>query len=253
MSVGEHPSYFVLDRMALGLEAGADARSHVAGCERCQAYLKELGRPLAVPDWVHDRPSASPFSAIVASARGWRILAGATAGALGLFVLILAGMPSSITPTTPSSPSEEALYTTARGAPSVGLYIKRGQRVSLWDGEQSVAPGDRLRLKVVPEGFTHVAVFTAQPSSSNEGRQLLFASQIDDEGETMLPRAWEVDEAPGSELLIVVLGHEPLVGEQSVWEPRQDAPRAGLWMRTLRISKRAVAKTREKVVEEEER
>lgn len=125
-----------------------------------------------------------------------------------------------------------------RGAPSVGLYIKRGARVFLWDGRQPVAAGDRLRLKVVPEGFTHVGVFATAASSSEQAR-LLFASEIAPEEETLLPRAWEVDDTSGAETLVVVLGRRPVSKKDLTWLGQNRQHPSELWIRTLHLRKSA--------------
>jgi hypothetical protein len=45
-----HPSFLELDRAALGQGAPLTA-DHVKGCPRCQAHLKTLEEPIAVPAW----------------------------------------------------------------------------------------------------------------------------------------------------------------------------------------------------------
>ena len=219
-----HPSFFVQDEWAAGLTVPAGARAHLEACIECTARAESLRAPEPVPGWVRALAAAPPRPPT--GARSWVWLSGAGALAAAAIVLLVAAPP----PDRRAAPA----WTTIRGAPAVGVYVKRGPSVSLWDGRQPLAPGDRLRLKVVAEGFTHVSVFSPA-SAGSSGLRLLHGSRVDPGGETLLPPAWRVDAAPGDEVLVVVLANrEVSAGEV----PRADSPRRpDLWVRWLRLPK----------------
>lgn len=219
-----HPSFFVQDQWAAGLPVPAGAHAHLESCADCTARAEGLRAPAPVPAWARSLAVAPPRTP--AAPRSWLWVSGAGALAAAAVVLLLAAPP----PDRRAAPA----WTTVRGAPAVGVYVKRGARVSLWDGRQPLAPGDGLRLKVVAEGFTHVSVFS--PASSGSSRlRLLHGSRIDPGGETLLAPAWRVDAAPGDEVLVVVLANREISAGEV---PRPDAPRRpDLWVRWLRLPK----------------
>ncbi|RLB52938.1 MAG: hypothetical protein DRJ42_13440 [Deltaproteobacteria bacterium] len=134
----------------------------------------------------------------------------------------------------PGPVTDSTEYTTVRGAPAVGLYVKRGTRVMLWDGQRPVAAGDRLRLKVVAEGFTHVSVLTEGDAGDYS---ILYEASVEPSGENVLPPAWEVDDAPGDESLTVILSRTPLASDSIGAIIRGGAPGDDVWVRRLSIPK----------------
>lgn len=48
-----HPSFLELDRARLG-SASAQTSAHLEGCERCQAHLRTLEAPVAIPPWARE-------------------------------------------------------------------------------------------------------------------------------------------------------------------------------------------------------
>lgn len=218
MKSESHPSFLVLDRIALGDATLSKEQEHVTACATCQTHVSRVQATRPVPAWARElaaKPRQNAMSRWV-----WGSAMGTALAAAAVFLAL-------------HTPNMNAEYTTVRGEPSLGLYIKRGERVSLWDGREAITPGDRLRLKVVPEGFTRVTVFS--PTTDPQHPELLFASPIDPTKENLLPRAWAVDDTPGAEALIVVLSHAPVSpGRVSLADTRT----TNLWIRHLSIPKR---------------
>ena len=247
---GSHPSFLQLDRLAAGASVEDAVRDHVETCAECSAYVRELRTPAALPDWLpsvenaeaepravrpdrssdgHARPSRSgprgPRRALRAMITVSAVAAASVAG-FGLGPAVLNSLNAV------SGPE----YSTVRGEPSVGLYIKRGARVWLWDGQATIRPHDQLRLKVVPEGYRHVTVFTP----NNIARlKMIYSARIDPRQPHLLPRAWRVDDSGSDERLVVVLAPDRTAAESleghplEVSQPAKDT----LWTRFFRLQK----------------
>jgi hypothetical protein len=196
MNTETHPSFLELDRVPLH-QAAPQTTDHVKGCARCQAHLRKLEEPIAVPAWATAlrRPAPAPKPS------WWTlVLLGAAATAGAAAVVLLSSRPHPIAP-----PRPQGTLVAAKGSPSVALYLKRGAQVTLWDGHSPVQSGDRLRLEVGPEGLGNVLV--AAPGGL---AQPLFSGAVDPKRATLLPTSWLVDESPGPEALVVVLSAAPL-------------------------------------------
>lgn len=174
--MSEHPSFFALELHALQGDAAID--KHVASCGECQAHLSRLALPRPTPTWVTDvaRPKRMRWM--------WWLPAGALAGILGIAVL-----------TQPT--------TTAKALPSVGVYVKHGGRVTLWNGRAAVQPGDALRLHITASGFNFVTVCT----SDSSGPRVLYSGRIE---QSLLPVSFAVDQDGKQEQLWVVFSNEAL-------------------------------------------
>jgi hypothetical protein len=231
VSTNEHPSHLMLDRYALDGNVSEDVRRHVTECPTCQANVEAVQRPLPVPTWAREVATKRPLAA--------RKLFGWIAGAAGLS----AAATVALLVMRPAHRVEETSYDTTRGAPSVGLYVKRGTNVSLWDGQSPMQPGDRLRLKVVPEGLTHVTVFSPAPASTGPAPTLkvLYAARVEPHRENLLPRTWEVDHAGGRESLLVVLSRSPISVDQANSLGSHANVQSGVWVWRLTMSKRLPA------------
>jgi hypothetical protein len=182
--MSDHPSYLELDRVVLDSESASATRAHVASCTRCSLYVERLARPEVPPAWVHALAPQRP------SWRNWFLGAGfAVAATAAVLLLVL--------PRTKTDRADEPAFTTVKGSPTVGVHIKRGGDVFLWDGVEAVKPGDRIRLEVAASGYRRVQVLTGGVS--------LFDDALPESGALQLPPAWEVDAQPGAEILDVVL------------------------------------------------
>lgn len=241
-----HPSYLQLDRMAAGLAVDPVVRDHVAMCAECEAYLRTLQAPESHPDWLpkveqtssepNERGGASRSGSRSARRRGrhWANRA---------FIAAIAATAATAAITTfdsrrlASGPEPSADFSTIRGEPSVGLYVKRGPRVFMWDGRATIHPGDQLRLKVVPEGFGHLAVLI--PSGPTKGLSLVYAAAISPDESHLLPTAWRVNDEGIDEQLVIVLSTEAQAPQHLVGRPFNPATETSTstWIRALRLDK----------------
>ena len=56
------------------------------------------------------------------------------------------------------APAPPPAYVAPKGMPSVAVYLARGERSVLWNGSDALRPGDRIRLKIAPEGYSWLSV-----------------------------------------------------------------------------------------------
>ena len=192
-----HPSYLQLDRARLGAHAPETA-AHVLACRICQTHLRQVeSHP----------PALYPEIAARLSQRGsWTglswlrwpalVVPGALAGAL-----VVTSVRRAVPPHGPRR-------TTAKGAPRVALYLKRGDAVALWDGRAPLQAGDYLQLQVDSEGFRYLAV------SSPGQAAPLYSGPVDPDKPAFLPESWRVDDSPGDERLVLALSQRPLATEE---------------------------------------
>jgi hypothetical protein len=189
--LSDHPSFLLLDRASLGILM-PEVTAHLTVCAQCQAYLKSLAET-PVP------PRAQPPRLEARVPRSWSwVTAGAGAVAVAAAIAIMA---------RPAPPTSETdLYIASKGAEAAWLYVKHGSETRLWDGKSAVAPGDRLRLKVEPGRFGHLQVFSL---GSTERAELIYSARLERRERLVLPEAWEVDDAPEPERLLIVFSQQP--------------------------------------------
>src|SRR5439155_8785211 len=148
-SMNGHPSFLELDRLALG-SADPQAAAHIESCETCRAQVSRVQQAPPVPAWVGNLGSAK------SSRRTW--WAGSVGALAAIALVLIVATPRRGRNGDPG----------AKGAPSVAVYVKRGDVVSLWDGHAPFASGDALRLKISPQGFGRVAVASVQGDTITE-------------------------------------------------------------------------------------
>lgn len=189
-----HPSYLALDRAALGT-ASADLAQHLESCGECRGYVESLAEsaPASGLVRVRQRLAAEQRSRV----RWLFTLTPLVAVAAGV-VLFVAVRPQ---PELPAGPRDQAPYVGTKGFTSVWIYVKHGANSELWDGKRPVFAGDRLRLKLDPGQFRHVAVYSVK---GPDAPSLLYASDVKPGESFTLPDAWEVDGEPGAERLLVI-------------------------------------------------
>ena len=206
-----HPSFLQLDRIVLGI-ADPESASHLRACEECRAHVGRSGMPVPIPAGTRERAMRSVR---LTRLRRWLL------GVLAVAAVVIVGLifrPEAIT---------------AKGNPSVAVYVKHGTRVSLWDGQARLSPGDGLQLKVAAAGFTRVTVASVAPASIVE----LYAGEVSARGETTLPRSWTVDANPGPEVMLIVFSRAPL-SPSEIRTARDDLPRtARLWATRVELWK----------------
>ncbi len=194
-----HPSMLQLDSMSLG---GGDASTaaHVKGCARCAAHMARVQQALPVPAWVRElgpprRGRLRSWSWLYR----WSVVAAVVLVAGG-------GVLLGVKPW-----NADQFDRGAKGTPSIAVYIKRDGAVSLWDGQAPVQAGDAVQLKVAAEGYSRVTVSTVQDGTLTQ----LYAGPA--AADSLLPRSWTVDDAPGPEVLLVAFSRSPLTkaGQQA--------------------------------------
>lgn len=170
-----HPSLLALDRHAL--QPNAEIATHLQGCETCRAHVASVQTPLPIPNWLSQKPRRAPWL---------RLLPVAAALALVAVVVV---------------PRLQTAETQAKGAPGVGVWVRRGEDISRWDGAKTFRPGDAVRLELSGLGYAHAAVV------GRDGK-VLFRAPAPSKA-TMTP-AWELDAEPGDEKLTVVYSQKEL-------------------------------------------
>jgi hypothetical protein len=120
----------------------------------------------------------------------------------------------------------------AKGSPAVALYIKRGGRVSLWNGHSAIQVGDRIQLEIASGGFSQLTV-----ASFGEETELLYAGPIDAKRPAMLPVSFLVDASPGAERLALGLSRAGLTAEELVAAVAGHRRDGSLWTTELVLTK----------------
>jgi hypothetical protein len=184
----EHPSFFALDRMRLGLGPRPEERAHLAACATCAAYVRRPAPDGPLPAWTDAAP-VPPRRRRLPRA----VWPGLAVVAVAAVLLIVRARPE-----RPDGGIRE------KGGPSVAVFVKRGEAVDLWDGRAAIRPGDRLRLQVRAPGYAFVSV----ASLSVQPPIVLYAGPLGARP-TLLPAAFRVDGDGRQESLSVVLSHTP--------------------------------------------
>jgi hypothetical protein len=197
-----HPSSLALDRHALGLEQ-PEVAAHVAGCEACRAHVAGVEPATELPAWaLRLEPRRAPGFAWWPRAPRLRALRWGVLAFASAFVLWRAA--GHFTPGPSRAGNYVGNYVGTKGDPVLWLYVKRGERVELWNGSDPVHPGDLLRLKVQPDRYQHISVFGRTRSPHDYVR--LYDAPVASGQPTALPFSWKVDAQPGDETLLVILG-----------------------------------------------
>lgn len=260
-----HPSYLELDRLFLltrGAAAGSrtggeldaealqsgdaplrTAAHHLRGCVQCQDYLCSLQQRAAapVPAWVSALSTKRPslWQRFLQALPPQLLFPVAATAAAGLALIVAThdkpGSAGGSTETIPvqSSPAGDQLR--PKGGPSVVVFIKRGEKVTQWDGRTKLRAQDRLRLQVAAAGYSQVTVALQQPG----GAQVLYSGDLTASAPTALPVSWEVSAQGQSEVLAVILSPQRLA-EASPSRPLDLAAlrhRRELWVTELVMEK----------------
>ena len=214
-----HPSFLQLDRLLLGSD-DPETAAHLKECDDCRTHVGRCEMPAPVPSGTRERATRS---VLLIRLRRW--LLGVSGAAL---VTMLIGMAVRRAPIPD--------LVTAKGSPSVAVYVKHGDAVSLWDGSAPLSPGDGVQLKVAASGFSRVTVASLAASRVVE----LYAGDLEARGETTLPRSWTLDAEPGPEVMLIVFSRFPLSSSelQTVRDGLPRTPR--LWSTRVEFWKRGV-------------
>ena len=201
----EHYSTFALDLHWATRDPEIEA--HVAGCERCGAYvahLRELdGKPLAVP---------------ARRRRAWRWPAlAAFVAAAAVVAFVLWHRPA---PTQTHIP--RGTYVAAKSAPALQVLLQRDGQLHVWEGGQRIRGNDKLALRVACEAMTHVTVLVRDRQQWTQ----TFAGTCTDE---VLPFTLVVDSEPGEERIAVVLSAGAIDQDAAARAADQQTRTATVW------------------------
>jgi hypothetical protein len=214
--MSSHPSYLLLDRLALGAHM-PELDAHVAECERCKSHLHALDQPLEIPAWARAL-EREPRSSFFQNLRG-RFVFGSLALATAAAALLIVVRPQH--------------YDGSKGAPSIAVYIRHGEQVSLWDGRASLRAGDAIRLKVSASGYSHLSVALADGGTLSP----LFDGAVSPRGETALPNSWALDNAPGPERLLIVFSDATLGRQDLELATHEQQRNKEIWSTLLVLDK----------------
>ena len=235
-----HPSFLALDRAALGSRTAALSR-HLSECDRCRAHVDWIAGAAAAPEMPRLERVAAPRSRPLRRRRAMRAWLSAATAAAAVAVAVVAlvgrgdrderGASRSAAPA-----AGEARFDTSKGARAVGVYVLRGRRTFLWNGSEPIAPGDTIRLKLVPEQMTQVHVFSTGGAAGP--LILLHRADIAPDRDDLLDTAWRVDGAGDREVLIVVLSARPLSPAAAEAAARSGGMGDDIWVARLVLPKR---------------
>ena len=217
-----------LDLLSLGASVPSAIEAHVARCSVCAVHVRRV-RDHSADLATRREPAAIP-GRVRGTGRGarrasWNKVTVGLLLAASLAVVYVGSPPhpmgeahtsDAVNPTGPNVVAAAAAvesgdgappsppYTNVRGAPSTGVYVRRGPRTALWDGQTPLRAGDALRIRVAPEGYTRVTVFLQKALAP---WSVLYEGDIDPRRTQLLPRAWELDGHNEDERLVTVLSH----------------------------------------------
>jgi hypothetical protein len=177
-----HPSRLQLDAYALGAKDDATA-AHAETCPDCSAHLQAVRVQLPVPSWV---PGATQ-----PPRPRWRwaaaVAALATVAVIGFLV--------------PKGATDEV---TAKGAPTVQVWVNHSGRAAIWDGAAPLHPGDMVRFDVASAGYRQLTVVELQ---DGQLYQVLHSAPV---APHETSPAWRVDDEGTREEIGVLLSNGPL-------------------------------------------
>jgi hypothetical protein len=231
-----HFSSFELDVHFADGSPNGEVADHVAKCERCTAYLKELRALDAQP---HVRLDPRPLTGALAAPpneersrqdaleyeRSRRRILAPVAGALAMaaaVALYLHGRDATDQP-----------YVGVKGAPSIQVLVRGKDGTRVWDGRSPVHPGDAIALHVACEQLTQ---FTVATDSAEAHR---FSEGTCPQAPTTLPFTLVVDDQPGHEHFVVVLSRAPLDDRALQHAVRARTRDEGMWVTAFDFPKEA--------------
>jgi hypothetical protein len=234
-----HPSFLALDRAALGSRT-ATLSQHLSECERCRAHVDWIAGAAAAPEMPRLARVAAPRHPLRRrpAVRAWLSAATAAAAvAVAVVALVGRGDRDQLGAGHRAAPAaREVGFDTSKGARAVGVYVLRGRRTFLWNGSEPIAPGDTIRLKLVPERMTQVHVFSTGGAGGD--LVLLHRADIAPHRDDLLDTAWRVDGAGDREVLIVVLSARPLSPAAAEAAARSGGMGDDIWVTRLVLPKR---------------
>lgn len=174
-----HPSFMTLDRAALG-DVDAEVKAHLEGCAACRDHVAKSS--VAPDDLALARVQRRAADASRARRPTPPWIAAAAAVVIAVSAMLFL-----------QKPAQDTLI--SKGAPSVAVYVRRGDTVFLWNGKDTLRSGDMIRLRIVPEEARYVTV-------AGQSGESLYKGELAPP-ETTLPIAWRLDEKGDAERLRV--------------------------------------------------
>ena len=220
LSMFELDLYFATDASEARVE-GDRIADHVAACERCSAYLAQLG--------ALQRSAPLPAARPAAAARRARPRAFGLLLAAGLVV------SSVVAALLVSTREAEPPAVAVKGSPAVQLLLRRGNETLPWDGARRVRPGDALGLRVACEEFRHVTV-AAGAGLTPVRWSSLSTGECPPAG-AVLPFTLVVDDEPGRERLAVVFSRSSLGAGSLAEAIEQRRLDADIWVTRFELAK----------------
>jgi hypothetical protein len=200
-----HPSVFAIGRFAQEASPPherATLEQHLPGCETCRETLAEANR-------ARDRfsqsvlPRTLPHLQLRASRRlpVWSFPLVLAAAAAAAFVLVRRDTEPGFT---------------FKGAPTLRVFVHRGDRVLEVAQRDALRTGDQLRFEIDPEGFPFLLVGAIDdsgtatiyvPFEGKESERVTALATYPSSGSLVL------DDAPGPERVFALLSQSPLEAE----------------------------------------
>ncbi len=198
-----HPSELVLDAIAAGDRASAEAETHLAQCARCQ-------QAVAATRAAHDLFSRQVLARTLPEVTA-RALGGGSRSWLAPLVLVpvLAVAVVVWLPRRPAPRAELGI----KGAPTLRVYVRRGAQVSPVSAGDHLSAGDQLRFQIEPGGFPFVVVVSIDAADHAsiylpfEGTE---SAAVDGQRTFTSPDSVILDAAPGPERVFALFSRKPL-------------------------------------------
>jgi hypothetical protein len=241
-----HLSFLALDGIRLGRPQDAGERAHLADCAACAGYLQPADPAgLPRPDWlsraslavgINDRSQSEARFHRGRRPWIWLLALAPAAGAAALWLVAPRPGPRPVeTPAAAPGAATLEQGTREKGTPAVRVFVKRDDRVFVWDGKRPVRPDDRLRLEVHRAGYRFVSV--AGLPRSGLPPQILYQGPLDSGG-PLLPISFRVDDRGTEEVLSVILGRAPVPERLHALAGPPDGE-AQTWRQILLLEKRS--------------
>jgi hypothetical protein len=218
MNSAKHPSFFALDQAVASGNISVTLQQHADACQQCRQHLARIQPAKGVePAWVANL--ASQQARIVALVVPKRSLSTLVQWLVTFKYPLMLAVPAAAallflvrpSPRLGQGVDADPYVGVKSAGPMLWTYIRRSEKTFLWDGTAAVAPGDRIRLKVDPARLTFVSAFSRAEDGS---WKLLWAGRSDGKNPLALPVAWEIDEQPGQERLLIVASRQELTAAE---------------------------------------
>ncbi len=207
-----HPRHLEIERLVAGElteTAQTQLTAHLSDCPDCQAYRDELEAersellaqqpPALFAAQIFEREQR-PF---LRKPRTWWFIGGLTLATTTAAVLLILGHQ----PPPAPRPDEFRLM----GPPSVRVFLRRGEQVSMYVPTAPIQAGDALRFEVTTDEEAYLALIAIPEGEeeplvlSPEGTEALHLTR----GQIVMPGSVEVTDDPEPVLLLILIRTQP--------------------------------------------